>query len=522
MQSEEKNYYWGKPLIILIALSFAVFLINRSIDFFFHPQIVSVLQDSIFSKDLSTILNSFGNMGEIMTSVLGIEITAVAIIVQLAANKYSSKIMEMIISDRVNFFVVALFVVAGANTILLANTMTADKVPYFSILFTLLMLVFSLTIVIPHFTYVFNFLRPKHFLKEVELESKKLLKSSLSVSDKNLIRQKRNELAYNIDFIGDVALNSVYQSDRAVSLLCLNTFKNILIYYLPFKKNFPEAWFELTGSEHLDPDFANYSEYVMRRIEEEKVLLERKIFRLYEMVFINSKNNQRDIASGVLINSRLIFEQAVAYNDDGVIWTIMQYFNSFLRAAITSRDPRSAFNTLEHYRIMAEKMLDYDFQILLKFYFFFKYYGQEANKYNVFFILETASHDLYQVTKLAYEHKIDNFEKLLELFLTLDEPIENNNADGQQKELSLIGVRIAQAKLAAFFLRKNDIKYAKEVFNDMLVEPPKRIQTIKDIIFTTDTEEFWEITPRGINFYYLSEEDKEALKTFFSWFDLKH
>ncbi len=520
MQSEEKNYYWGKPLIILIALSFAVFIINRSIDYIFHPQIVAILQNSIFSKDLSTILNSFGNMGEVMTSVLGIEITAVAIIVQLAANKYSSKIMEMVISDRVNFLVVALFVVAGANTILLANTMTADKIPYFSILFTLLMLVFSLTIVIPHFTYVFNFLRPKHFLKEVEIDSKKLLKSSVRTKEKDIILKKRNELAYNIDFIGDVALNSVYQSDRAVSLLCLNTLKNILKYYLPIKKDFPKVWFELTGSEHLDPDFANYSKYVMERIEEERVLLERKVFRLYEMVFINSKNNQRDIASGVLINSRLIFQQAVSAGDDGVIWTIMQYFNSFLRAAITSRDPRSAFNTLEHYRIMAEEMIDYDFQTLLKFYFFFKYYGQEANKYNVFFILETAAHDLYHVTKLAYEHKIKNFDKLVELFLTLDEPIEDNNTSDGQKEISLIGVRIAQVKLAAFFLRQNDVKYAKIVFNDMLVEPIERIKTIKDIIFTTDTEEFWEITPRGINFYYLSNEDKEALKTFFSWFDL--
>ena len=108
----------------------------------------------------------------------------------------------------------------------------------------------------------------------------------------------------------------------------------------------------------------------------------------------------------------------------------------------------------------------------------------------------------------------------MELFLTLDEPIEDNNTSDGQKEISLIGVRIAQVKLAAFFLRQNDVKYAKIVFNDMLVEPIERIKTIKDIIFTTDTEEFWEITPRGINFYYLSNEDKEALKTFFSWFDL--
>ncbi len=522
MQSREKTFYWLKPLLILIALSFAIFAVNRSIDSVFHSEIAYFLKNSVFSGDLNIILSSFGNMGEVMTSVLGIEITAVAIIVQLAANKYSSKIMEMVITDRVNFVVVALFVVSGANTILLANTMTPNHIPYFSILVTLFLLVISLIIVIPHFTYVFNFLRPEHFLKEVEVDSKKLIRESRSNSDKFLTYLNREKLAYNIDFIGDVALNSVYQSDRAVSLYCLNSLKNILTFYIPSKERFPDEWFKLSGKEHLDPDFANYSKYVMQRIEDQRVMLERKIFRLYEMIFINSKNNQRDIASGVLINSRLIFESAVNSADDGVIWTIMQYFNSFLRVAITSHDPRSAFNTLEHYRIMAEKIIDYDFNLLLKFYFFFKYYGQEANKYHVYFILETAAHDLFQITKLAFEHKIKGFHKLLELFLTLDEPIEENSENNlSQKEISLIGVRIAQVKLAAFFIRQNSIEYAREVFNDMLVEPKERIKKIKEIIFDTDNEEFWEITPRGINFYYLDKEDKDALITFFSWFDLE-
>ncbi len=520
MRSREKSFFWLKPLLILIALSFAVFAVNRSIDAIFHAQISEFLKNSIFSGDLNLVLSSFGNMGEVMTSILGIEITAVAIIVQLAANKYSSKIMEMVITDKVNFIVVALFVVSGANTILLANTMTPAHIPYFSILFTLFLLVISLIIVIPHFTYVFNFLRPEHFLKEVEIESKKLIKDTRTAKDNQSVLLDREKLADNIDFIGDVALNSVYQSDRAVSLYCLNSLKNILTFYIPSKNEFPTVWFKLSGKEHLDPDFSNYSAYVMNRIEEQHILLERKIFRLYEMIFINSKDNQRDIASGVLINSRLIFESAVNSSDNGVIWTIMQYFNSFLRVSITSHDPRSAFNTLEHYRIMAEKIIDYDFNLLLKFYFFFKYYGQEANKYHVYFILETAAHDLFQITKLAFEHKVEDFHKLLELFLTLDEPIEDNSEQNiSQKEISLIGVRIAQVKLAAFFIRQNRIDYAREVFDDMLVEPKERIKKIKEIVFSTDNEEFWEITPRGINFYYLDEKDKEALKTFFDWFD---
>ncbi len=517
MKSEEKSYYWIKPLLILLVTSLTVFFFNRAVDIIFHEQLKSFFGGKIFSVNLDTILNSFGNMGEVVTSVLGIEITAIAIIVQLAANKYSSKIMELFITDSVNFLIVALYVVAGTNTILLANTMHEGAIPYFSIFATLLFLVASIIIVIPHFTYVFNFLRPTHFLKNIEIESKKIIKKI--IKEGKCVNGSREELAYNIDFIGDVALNSYYQSDRAVTLLSINTLKNILNFYIPQKKYLPEEWFKLSGKEALDPDFADYSQFVMKRIEEQKVLLERKVFRLYEMIFIKSKATQRDIASGVLLNSRLIFNQAVNYEDRGVMWTIIQYFNSFLRSSITSHDPRSAFNTLEHYRLMAEKIITKHEDLLEKIYFFFKYYGQEANKYQVFFILETAAHDLYAVTRLAYEKKVPNFEHLLDLFLTLDQPIEEEN--DAQNEISLIGVRIAQAKLAAFFIHRNEIKLARKIYEDMLVEPKTRIEKIKEIIFGTDTSEFWEITPRGVNFYYVSEEDREALKKFFEWFDEK-
>ncbi len=517
MRRKEKTYYWIKPLAILITASLSVFFFNKFIDFYFHEELKQFFGGKIFSFDLGTILNSFGNMGEVVTSVLGIEITAVAIIVQLAANKYSSKIMELFITDTVNFVIVAIYVVAGVNTILLANTMTESHVQYFGIFVTLILLTSSIIIVIPHFTYVFNFLRPDNFLKQIVSETKAIIEKVAQTKRCNY--KDKATLAEHIDFIGDVALNSYYQSDRAVTLLTLNTMREILDFYIPRKKDLPPKWFKLTGEESLDPDFADYSTFVMKKIESRKILLERKIFRLFEMIFIKSKATQRDIASGVLLNSRLIFEKAVEHGDEGTMWTVIQYFNSFLRASITSRDPRSAFNTLEHYRLMAEKLIDNYPEWLERIYYFFKYYGQEANKYQVYFILETASHDLYAVTKLAYEKKIKNFSALLELFLTLDQPIEEDAET--EHETSLIGVRIAQAKLAAFFIRKKEIEFAREIYKDMLVEPKSRIEKIKEIIFSTETNEFWEITPRGVNFYFVEKEDRDALKIFFDWFENK-
>ncbi|MCF8240750.1 MAG: DUF2254 domain-containing protein [Melioribacteraceae bacterium] len=519
--TEETNHRtpWIKPLVILFLVSFFIYGFNRLVDYILIKNDAEFLGGVIFDTDLGNLTNSISALGEVVTAILGIEITAIAIIVQLAANKYSSKVMDVFVSNNANIFAIGLFVVTGVNTILVTNTMTSDFITFWSIGITLLFIIFSLLLVLPHFNYVFNFLRPQNFLYEVKKDTLKTIRQ-LCNSEKKYSKSDRDEVHENINFIGDVALNSVYQGDRATTLLCLSTLREILEAYFPLKNCLPEDWFKLSGDESLDPDFSNYSHFVMEKIEHRKILLERKVFRLYEMIYNNSRVTLKDVASGVLLNSDLIAQSAIDNNDDGALKNCFQYFNSYLRSAINGRDPRSAFNTFEHYRMVAEKLLDTNPKEVEKLSFFFKYYGQEANKFGVLFILETAAHDLMVLNKIAYLKRVENMKDLLEMFLTLDQPIEDvEEKEIETKERSLIGVRISQAKLAAFYISKNDNEFAKIIFNDMQVEPISRIRKIRDLIFNTKEEEFWEITPRGINFYFASDDSKESLREFFSWFE---
>ncbi len=518
MLSKIKTIIWLKPLSFLTAISLIVFIVNRIIDATYYTQIQFIFSKYIYPNDINFLFGAFTNMGEVVTALLGIEITAVAIIVQLSANKYSSKIMELFIADRVNFYVFSIYVVTGVNTMMLVFTSGNVLIPYFSIFINNIFLILSLIIVIPHFAYVFNFLRPENFLQIIEDDAKKMFRKIRIENELKFISYKK-QLAYNIDFIGDVALNSVHNSDRAIALLCIVTLKNISNNYISQKKLFPENWHKLSGDENVDPDFANYSSFVLKKIEENKVLFERKVLRLFEIVFNLTKTNQRDISSGILMNTRKIFEQAVNSDDYGVQWTVIKYFNSYLRISISSKDPRSAFNTMEHYRIIGEIVMEKNNNMLFSIFKNFKYYGQEANKNNILFILETAAYDLYLLIKLLHEKKIQNFDEFLELYLTLDEPIDFvEKSQFDKREMSLLGVRIAQVKLAAYFIIKNEKQLAQRIYEDMKNEPKDRIEKIKKLISDTTEEEFWEITPRGINFYYLNDIEKQALKEFFILF----
>lgn len=509
---------WLKPFLILLSIGFAIFIFNRIVDALLYYYNINFFQ-CLFNENTGDLTNTLGGLGEVASAVLGLEITVVAIVVQLAANRYSSKIMELFLEDKINISVFAAFVIITINTVLVTNTISESFVPYFSIFITLCLIVGSYLLVIPHFAYVSNFLRPENFLKIVRNRVNNSLTSLFSNKVKS-IETEREYIYKSISFVGDITLNSIYQGDRAVALLSMGILREIVNHYAENKEKFPNAWFKLSGYEYFDPDFASFSRFVMDKIEEKKVIFERKILRLYELFFNVSRSKLEDVMIGALLNTELVATTYILQNDKHAYHTVFQYFNSYLRLAINSKDVRTAFNILEHYRILAETLLKDNYEDTERICYYFKYYGHEALKNNVPFILEIAAYDLAKINEAAFKKKVPNAAKLLDLFLTLDEPFETEDQKKYtQKEVSLLGVRIAQVKLATFYLQRNEIESAKLIFDDMKNEPLVRIKSIYENILSYAQEEYWEITPRGINFYYLPPDRHDALKEFISWFE---
>src|SRR5262249_27325243 len=62
--------------------------------------------------DAETMQNALGSLSQVIAAVLGIAITVVSIVVQLAANRYTSRVTDMFFRDRTNLFVMGFFVVA--------------------------------------------------------------------------------------------------------------------------------------------------------------------------------------------------------------------------------------------------------------------------------------------------------------------------------------------------------------------------------------------------------------------------
>src|SRR5207302_6125368 len=110
--------------------------------------------------DVDTLQNALGNMAQVVAAILGIVITVVSIVVQLAATRYTPRIADMFFRDRTNLGVLGFFVVACINAVWVSVSVEKEFVPRVSIIVTMGFVPASLLTMVPYFAYVFDFLDP--------------------------------------------------------------------------------------------------------------------------------------------------------------------------------------------------------------------------------------------------------------------------------------------------------------------------------------------------------------------------
>src|SRR5437868_7509021 len=87
--------------------------------------------------------NALGNLAQVITAILGIVITVVSIVVQLAATRYTPRIAEMFFRDRTNLAVLGYFIVAGIISVWVSLSVSKAFVPQVSITAALVMVTTS-------------------------------------------------------------------------------------------------------------------------------------------------------------------------------------------------------------------------------------------------------------------------------------------------------------------------------------------------------------------------------------------
>jgi len=465
--------------------------------------------------DRSAALDAVGNAAEVISALLAIVITVVAIVVELAATRYTHRITELFIREPINVIVLSFFVLTTVLCLWIAATFGSEispaaLLPQAALWLPLLMLTACLVILLPYFAFVFAFVSPLNTIRRLKAQALASIGRYAKRGD-----PARMEILEAIEELADLARGSLQHKDRTIAMAVTDAFADLLGEFWRIRDELPDAFFALDGALARDPDFVAVDPSVRNQLGRHGGWLEVKILRQFLELFSNNLGHARDVGSFLAIKTRNL---AIESNDPDreTLTLCLKFFNSYMRAAINGRDLRLAYYVLDQYRQLAEELIARgDSQEAVEIANFMRYYGQIGYSADLKFLLETVAFDLSRLIEFSEHAQSPATDELLAIFLEVDRPEEPGSAE----EDRLLAVRRVQAQLATALLSRGDTARAHRIRQDMAEERPERLALIRAELAGETRSSYWEFTDRGVNFAYLPLQHRPYLDEFFAGFD---
>lgn len=305
---------WLLPLSLLVGAAVAVFVTTYAIDAAGAPGAWALLAQ----PNAESLFSTLSNAAEVVAAVLGIAITVVAIIVELASNRYTHRITELFVAEPINFAVMGFFVVTAVQC--LAVNLTFDMgegatlgfVPYVGAAVSMAMLAFSLVILLPYFAFVFSFLSPIEIVDRIRRQTVQVIGSK---AKSWTTARKQQEAVRGVEQLADVALNAMEHKDKGVSMASADALRSLVFDFQKIRPRLHADFFTVEGTLAHNPDFVSMAPGVLASVSERRVWLEMKVLRQYQTLYSEALNRMRDMNYLIAINTRMIAENALENGD---------------------------------------------------------------------------------------------------------------------------------------------------------------------------------------------------------------
>lgn len=500
---------WLAPLTFVAVVFVCLILLGTGVD---RLLTVNGVRDNELYRLLlpahGEVADLIGNANQLLVAIAGIAITVASILVQLSATRYSSRVMDLFIEDRINLSIFTLYIVTPLYGLWMSFLGTALPQPSTHVLFFKLLAGSSLLALLPYFNYLFHFLRPENIIQRIQNSVQ--FDSLSTLASVSQLEKLRANLISSVTQLSDVVLNSILNSDMNLALLSIDRLRALSSDYLEVKHLAPDQWFLVPRRA-----FLGLEEAKLQRLGTERTWVEMHCLKQYELIFVRSLNEFREVSAAIGHRTRDVGMAAIHLHDRSTVLLVVLFFNTYLRHAINAGDIRTMFHTFYQYRRLAEGLLHPEWRDLLRrIANHFKYYGQESERRGAAFAMEIAAYDLRMLVERAFVIYPASAEDLLEVFLEVDRKPDSSEAEQSQR-----GVRKNQAILASFFLFHGEQALARSIYEDMKHEQRDRMRSIYEELLLVTSEDYWEIQDRGSNFYFVPPAQHQALANFFSWFD---
>ena len=491
---------------LLCVASVGLFVIQTALDGSTPQSLATWLR----AYEIERAKDVLSNLTQVLAAVLGVAVTVVAIVVELAANRYSHEITRLFLREPVNLVVLGLLVITTVlcvwTIVFMSDARSDALLPHAGFVLTLGLGTLCLLLLVPYMYFVFTFLSPVSVIERICKEAYGVIQK---VDGKHIERDQRGVLEA-IDELQDVTRSALQQGDRSIAMASVNAMATLLFDYAMERARMPPAWFAVSGAVAEDPDFIALAPEYVQEVREQGTWLEQKIFRRYVALMGQASPQARDVAYLIGINTGRIAME-LGNTRPELLELSLRTFNSYLRTTIGSRDQRTAYYVMHLYRqIAAHQLEQHQARTSIKIATYIAEYGRLAQKMGLTFLLETAAHDLVELIEEAADKQLDAVDPLLDILLDLDE-----EARAEDQVESLLGVRRAQIQLATGFLLRGWQARADRVVADLATERPERLERLRLGLETDDRQQYWELTDRGTNFAWLPPSRRPYLKTLF-------
>jgi hypothetical protein len=527
-------------LAILILGTFAVLVvITHAADYFSQIKTALPLFYPLYLVDAKAVLNSVGSLAEVINSLFGIIITVVAIIVNLSANRYTQKIIDIFIREKINIAILSLFSITSLYGIWIINSIQSWQAsdyytPRIEILFYLFLICVSIVVIVPYFYYVFEFLRPENIISKIKKQTIDSLKKASKLKNKthkieHIEKIIKPKIVENLNQLTEICKSSVKEADQSLALLALTTLNDILIFYIDYRKNYKikYGYFPYCNEwdENIEAYFLGVNKPIIDELIVQRYWFEYKILQEYESIFAYSFAIDTKIAYQTAINLTKVSAKYVYHKDFISCDLVVRYFNTLLKLSIINLEIQNTIYVFYQYYLACRNLIyfaDKKYEkhqrlLIINIADFFKYYGQLGTQKGLDKVLEYAAYFL----RLANEHVYDQFiekdsnlvSSLLNIFLTVDDiPRSIRSKD------ALLGVRQQQTILACYYLDSNSDKLAMKIQADMKNETLDRLDEIFSSINEINENRNFEIDNIGINPVFVLEKYKKQLDKFRNMF----
>lgn len=443
---------------------------------------------------IAELAQAVAGSAEVVAAILAVAITVVAIVVELAATRFSHRITFLFVREPLNAIFLGFLIVTTLLCLWVGFGVGGiDRSPMIVVL-TITLISLSLVLIVPYLGWVFTFISPLSIIATIR-----------RTASRSVAQQDRLKLLQAIGELQEIARSAIERVDRGIALCAVEALTSFLTEYQEKTSTLEARWFELDDAILEDPDFLSMESAGLAEIEQTRLWVEVKVFRQLIALVPVAVPKARDIANAIGIDTRKLGSTT---QSPDLRRLVLRCFNSYLRSTINAHDPRTAYYLLHQYRLLGEHFLDVgDEALMAEIAMNFQFYGLLGYENGQGFLLEVAAHDLVELLRLAIESGGTHLTPLVDCLLDMDQKFRD-----EMQEQSLAGVRREQLIAASMLMQGGYENDVERVLADLRHEEPGRLLRIYNRLMTEDREQYWEFTDRGTNFEYLRPELRAQLQ----------